>query len=113
MTIAVDLGRKATKQTKRNKQIKIIVFIFAYTPEKTNYLRVGRIKFIYITIEVISLCNQLFLKIISKIKLYTDIYMHMQRMTHYLFQLLNRVNFIFSVPFIVYLMKLLVHLIIC
>ena len=75
----------------REMVLKIIVFFFAYIPDKINYLRVGRIKFIYMTIEVTCVCNQLFLEIISKIKLYTDIYMHMQMMTHYLFQLLNRV----------------------
>ena len=75
----------------REMVLKIIVFFFAYIPDKINYQRVGRIKFIYMTIEVICVCNQLFLEIISKIKLYTDIYMHMQMMTHYLFQLLNRV----------------------
>ena len=29
-----------------------MLFFFAYIPDKINYLRVGRIKFIYITIEV-------------------------------------------------------------
>ena len=38
---------------------KIIVFFFAYIPDKINSLRAGRIKFIYITIEVIRVCNQL------------------------------------------------------
>ena len=44
-------------------------------------------------------CNQLFLKIISKIKLYTDIYMHMLMMTHYLFQLLRTILVYFQHTF--------------
>ena len=91
---------------------KIKLFFFAYIPDKINYLRFGRIKCIYITIEVIRVCNQLFfLKIISKNQIV--FYMHMQTMTHYLFQLLDRFYFNFSISFIVYLMKLLVPLIIC
>ena len=34
--------------------------------------------------------------------------MHMQMMAHYLFQLLKRLQFVFSIPLILYLMKLLV-----
>ena len=29
-----------------------MLFFFAYIPDKISYLRVGKIKFIYITIEV-------------------------------------------------------------
>ena len=38
--------------------------------------------------------------------------MHMQMVTHYLFQLLQTILVYYSIPFIVYLMKLLVPLII-
>ena len=35
----------------REMLIKLYFFYFAYIPDKIIYLRVGRIKFIYITIE--------------------------------------------------------------
>ena len=46
----------------REMAIKIVVFFFAYIPDKIKYLGVGRIKFIFITIEVIRVCNQLCFK---------------------------------------------------
>ena len=85
-----------------------LYYYFAYIPDKINYLRVGWIKFIYSTIEFMHytlarVCNQLYFKDnLKKNKLFTDFYMHMQMMIHYLLQLVNRFKFIFSTPFIVY-----------
>ena len=59
-----------------------ILFFFAYIPDRINYLRVGNtIDFMHYT----CLLSVIFSRECLQIKLYTDIDMHMQMITHYLF----------------------------
>ena len=45
MTIAVDMGRKATKTNKQINAGGSIQFYFTYIPDRINHLIVGKIKF--------------------------------------------------------------------
>ena len=65
-----------------------IQFSFAYIPDRINNLRVGRINFdiCYIRYYELYVCVvRYFKETVSKIKLFTDIFMRMQRVAHYLF----------------------------
>ena len=65
-----------------------IQFSFAYIPDRINHLRVVRINFDmcynrYYALNVYVIIY--FKETVSKIKSNTDIFMRMQRVTHYLF----------------------------
>ena len=86
-----------------------IQFSFTYIPDRINHLRVIIINFDICYIRYYALYVSVisyFKETVSKIKLYTDIFMPMQRVTRYLFLAFKTIQFIFSIPFIVQLMKL-------
>ena len=79
-----------------------IQFSFAYIPDRINHLRVVRINFDIRYIRYYALYVSVisyFKETVSEINLNTDIFMRMQRVTHYLFSAFKMVLVYFQHTF--------------